>query len=35
MKGAQYAIDHGTGYVREFVFNPETIIKNVRKILYD
>ena len=35
MKGAQYTIDHVTGYVREFVFNPETIDENVRKILYD
>ena len=35
MKGAQYTIDHFTGYVREFFFNPETIDENVRKILYD
>ena len=35
MKGAQYTIDHVTGYVREFVFNPETIDENVRKFLYD
>ena len=35
MKGAQYTIDHVTGYVREFVLNPETIDENVRKILYD
>ena len=35
MKGAQYTIDHVTGYVREFFFNPETIDENVRKILYD
>ena len=35
MKGAQYTIAHVTGYVREFVFNPETIDENVRKILYD
>ena len=35
MKGAQYTIDHVTGYVREIVFNPETIDENVRKILYD
>ena len=35
MKGAQYTIDHVTGYVREFVFNPETIDENIRKILYD
>ena len=35
MKGAQYTIDHVTGYVREFVFNPETIDENVRKILFD
>ena len=34
-KGAQYTIDHVTGYVREFVFNPETIDENVRKVLYD
>ena len=35
MYGAQYTIDHITGYVREFVFNPETIDENVRKILFD
>ena len=35
MQGAQYTIDHVTGYVRKFVFNPETIDENVRKILYD
>ena len=35
MKGAQYTIDHVTSYVREFVFNPETIDENVRTILYD
>ena len=35
MKGAQYTIEHVTGYVREFVFNPETIDENVRKTLYD
>ena len=35
MKGAQYTIDHVTGCVREFVFNPETIDESVRKILYD
>ena len=35
MKGAQYMIDHVTGYVREFVFDPETTDENVRKILYD
>ena len=35
MKGAQYTIKHVTGYVREFVFNPETIDGNVRKTLYD
>ena len=35
MKGAQYTIDHVTGYVREFVFNPETMEENIRKILYD
>ena len=34
-KGAQYTIDHVTGYIRKFVFNPETIDGNVRKILYD
>ena len=33
MKGEQYTIDHVTGYVREFVFNPETLDENVRKIL--
>ena len=33
MKGARYTIDHVTGYVREFVFNPETIDENVRNIL--
>ena len=35
MKGAQYTIGHVTGYVREFVFNPETIDENDWKILYD
>ena len=36
MKGAQYTVDHVTGYVREFVFNPETSDEIVRKILdYD
>ena len=35
MKGARYKIEHVTGYVREFVFNPETIDENVRKTLYD
>ena len=35
MKGAQYTIDHVTGYVREFVFNPEMIDKNNTKILND
>ena len=35
MKGAQYTTDHVTGYVREFVFNPETIDENVRKIHFD
>ena len=35
MKGAQYTIEHVTGYVREFVFNPETIDENFRKTLYD
>ena len=35
MKRAQYTIEHVTGYKREFVFNPETIDENVRKILYD
>ena len=29
MKGAQYTIDQVTEYVREFVFNPETIDENV------
>ena len=32
MKGAQYTIDHVTGYVREFVFNPETIDEYVTMI---
>ena len=35
MNGAQYTINHVTGYVRGFVFNPETIDKNVWKNLYD
>ena len=35
MKGAQYTIEHVTGYVREFVLNPETIDENVRETLYD
>ena len=34
-KGAQYTIEHVNGYVREFVFNPDTIDENVRKTLYD
>ena len=33
MKGAQNTIDHVTGYVREFVLNPETVDENLRKIL--
>ena len=33
MKGAHYTIDHVTGYAREFVFIPETIYENVRKII--
>ena len=35
MKGAQYTIDHVTGHVREFVFNPDTLDENVGKTLYD
>ena len=36
MKGSQYTVDHVTGYVREFVFNPETSDESVGKILdYD
>ena len=35
MKGAQYTIDHVIGYVREIVFNPETIDEIVRKIIFD
>ena len=35
MKGAQYTIDHVTGYVREFVFNAETKDENASKIHYD
>ena len=35
MKGSQNTIEHVTGYVREFVFNPEKIDENVRKIIYD
>ena len=34
MKGAQYTIDYVTGYLREFVFNPETIDEIVRKNIY-
>ena len=35
LKVAQCTINHATGYAREFVFNPETIDENVRKILYE
>ena len=35
MKGAEYTIDHFTGYLRKFVLNPEKIDENVRKIFHD
>ena len=35
MKGAQYTINPVTGYVREFVFNPEMTDENGKKIRYN
>ena len=35
MKGAEYTNDYVTGSVRDFLFNPETIDKYVRKNLFD
>ena len=35
MKGAQYLLDFVTSYVREFVFDPDTLDDGVRKIFYD
>ena len=35
MKGAQYLMDFATSYVREFVFDPDTLDEGVRKIFYD
>ena len=32
MKGAQYLLDFVTSYVREFVFNPDTLDEGERKI---
>ena len=32
MKGAQYLLDFVTSYVREFVFDPDTLDEGVRKI---
>ena len=34
-KRAQYLLDFVTSYVREFVFNPDTLDEGVRKIVYD
>ena len=31
MKGAQYLLDFVTSYVREFVFDPDTLDGGVRK----
>ena len=35
MKGAQYLLDFATSYVREFVFNPDTMDEGVRKFFND
>ena len=35
MKRAQYLLDFVTSYVREFVFDPDTLDKGVRKNFYD
>ena len=35
MKGAQYLLDFVTSYVREFVFDPDTLDEGVRKFFYD
>ena len=35
MKGAQYLLHFVTSYVREFVFDPDTLDEGVRKIFYD
>ena len=35
MKGAQYLLGFVTSYVREFVFDPDTLNDGVRKIFYD
>ena len=35
VKGAQYLLDFVTSYVREFVFDPDTLDDGVRKIFYD
>ena len=35
MQGAQYLLDFVTSYVREFVFDPDTLDEGVRKIFYD
>ena len=35
MKGAQYLLDFVTSYVREFVFDPDTLDNELRKVFYD
>ena len=35
MKGAQYLLDFVTSYVREFVFDPDTLDDGLQKIFYD
>ena len=34
MKGAQYLLDFKTSYVREFVFDPDTLDEGVRNFFY-
>ena len=35
MKGAQYLLDFVASYVREFVFDPDTLDEGVQKFFYD
>ena len=35
MKGAQYLLDFVTSYVKDFVFDPDTMDEGVQKIEYD
>ena len=35
MKGAQYMLSFVTAYVREFVFDPDTLDDGVRNFFYD